>query len=162
MYGLPNSVLVAPMPTASTAQILGNNESFEPYTSNMYVRRILSGEFQIVNVHLVQELCRLGLWDKTMKNDIMENSIQTFGSSIQNIKRIPEDVRDLYEIVREVPNKTTIDMAVDRGDFIDQSQSFNIYDAHPSYQKMTIIHFYAWKHGPKTGMYYLRLACMYY
>ncbi|GAB0094490.1 Ribonucleoside-diphosphate reductase [Sergentomyia squamirostris] len=150
-HGLRNSLLVAPMPTASTAQILGNNESFEPYTSNMYNRRVLSGEFQVVNSHLLKDLSELGLWNDDMKNKLMANN-----GSIQSILEIPADIRELYKTVWEIKVKTTIDMAADRGAFIDQSQSFNIYVAEPNYGKLTSIHFYAWKKGLKTGMYYLR------
>lgn len=149
--GLRNSLLVAPMPTASTAQILGNNESFEPYTSNIYTRRVLSGEFQVVNQHLVVDLIKLGLWDAPMKNEII-----SYRGSIQNITRIPQELRDLYKTVWELSVKTLINMAVDRGAFVDQSQSFNIHVAEPDYGKMTSIHFYGWRRGLKTGMYYLR------
>lgn len=151
VHGVRNSLLLAPMPTASTAQILGNNESFEPYTSNIYNRRVLSGEFQVVNHHLIKDLTELDMWDDDMKNEI----IADYGS-IQNITRIPRNIRDLYKTVWEISVKTTINMAADRGAFIDQSQSFNIHVAAPTYQKMTSIHFYGWKAGLKTGMYYLR------
>lgn len=151
IHGVRNSLLVAPMPTATTAQILGNNESFEPYTSNVYTRRVLSGEFQVVNRFMVNDLLGLGLWDEDMRNEIMAD----YGS-IQAITRIPKEIRDLYKTVWEISVKTTINMAVDRGAFIDQSQSFNIHVAAPSYAKMTSIHFYGWKAGLKTGMYYLR------
>lgn len=150
-HGVRNSLLLAPMPTASTAQILGNNESFEPYTSNIYNRRVLSGEFQVVNSHLIKDLTELNVWDDDMKNEI----IADYGS-IQNITRIPQEIRDLYKTVWEISVKTTINMAADRGAFIDQSQSFNIHVAEPTYAKMSSIHFYAWKAGLKTGMYYLR------
>uniref|UniRef100_A0A2A4IZ66 Ribonucleoside-diphosphate reductase n=1 Tax=Heliothis virescens TaxID=7102 RepID=A0A2A4IZ66_HELVI len=150
-HGLRNSLLLAPMPTASTAQILGNNESFEPFTSNIYQRRVLSGEFQVVNHHLLRDLTEADLWDEDMKNLIIHNN-----GSIQNIEAIPKDIRDLYKTVWEVSVKTTIQMAADRGAFIDQSQSFNIHVAEPNYGKLTSIHFYAWKMGLKTGMYYLR------
>lgn len=150
-HGVRNSLLLAPMPTASTAQILGNNESFEPYTSNIYNRRVLSGEFQVVNHHLIKDLTELNMWDEDMKNEI----IADYGS-IQNITRIPKDIRELYKTVWEISVKTTINMAADRGAFIDQSQSFNIHVAAPTYQIMTSIHFYGWKAGLKTGMYYLR------
>ncbi|CAH2108119.1 unnamed protein product [Euphydryas editha] len=150
-YGLRNSLLLAPMPTASTAQILGNNESFEPFTSNIYQRRVLSGEFQVVNHHLLTDLTQADLWDDDMKNLIIHNN-----GSIQNIEKIPKDIRDLYKTVWEISVKTTIQMAADRGAFIDQSQSFNIHVAEPNYGKLTSIHFYAWKMGLKTGMYYLR------
>lgn len=150
-HGVRNSLLLAPMPTASTAQILGNNESFEPYTSNIYNRRVLSGEFQVVNHHLIKDLTELDLWDDDMKNEI----IAEYGS-VQNISRIPQKIRDLYKTVWEISVKTCINMAADRGAFIDQSQSFNIHVAEPSYAKMSSIHFYGWKAGLKTGMYYLR------
>lgn len=150
-HGVRNSLLVAPMPTASTAQILGNNESFEPYTSNIYTRRVLSGEFQVVNHHLLRDLTELDLWDDDMKNKIILNK-----GSIQSIEKIPKTIRDLYKTVWEISVKSTIKMAADRGAFIDQSQSFNIYVAEPNYGKLTSIHFYAWKSGLKTGMYYLR------
>ncbi|XP_013142738.1 PREDICTED: ribonucleoside-diphosphate reductase large subunit [Papilio polytes] len=151
-HGLRNSLLLAPMPTASTAQILGNNESFEPFTSNIYQRRVLSGEFQVVNHHLLRDLTQADLWDDDMKNLIIHNN-----GSIQNIERIPKDIRELYKTVWEISVKTTIKMAADRGAFIDQSQSFNIHVAEPNYGKLTSIHFYAWKMGLKTGMYYLRI-----
>ncbi|XP_031632310.1 ribonucleoside-diphosphate reductase large subunit-like [Contarinia nasturtii] len=150
-HGVRNSLLLAPMPTASTAQILGNNESFEPYTSNIYNRRVLSGEFQVVNPHLIKDLTEIGMWDDDMKNEI----IADYGS-IQNITRIPQKIRDLYKTVWEISVKATMNMAADRGAFIDQSQSFNIHVAQPTYAKMSSIHFYAWKLGLKTGMYYLR------
>lgn len=150
-HGVRNSLLIAPMPTASTAQIMGNNESFEPYTSNIYNRRVLSGEFQIVNHHLLKDLTELDLWDDDMKNEIIANR-----GSIQNIESIPKEIRDLYKTVWEISVKTAIRMAADRGAFIDQSQSFNIHVAEPNYGKLTSIHFHAWKSGLKTGMYYLR------
>ncbi|XP_037961094.1 ribonucleoside-diphosphate reductase large subunit [Teleopsis dalmanni] len=150
-YGVRNSLLIAPMPTASTAQILGNNESFEPYTSNIYTRRVLSGEFQVVNNHLLKDLTELELWNDELKNSILLNR-----GSIQNIEEIPKFLRDVYKTVWEIPVKAIIRMAADRGAFIDQSQSFNIYVAEPNYAKLTSIHFYAWKAGLKTGMYYLR------
>lgn len=150
-HGLRNSLLLAPMPTASTAQILGNNESFEPFTSNIYQRRVLSGEFQVVNHHLLHDLTEADLWDEDMKNLIIHHN-----GSIQKIESIPKEIRDLYKTVWEISVKTTIQMAADRGAFIDQSQSFNIHVAEPNYGKLTSIHFYAWKMGLKTGMYYLR------
>lgn len=150
-HGLRNSLLLAPMPTASTAQILGNNESFEPFTSNIYQRRVLSGEFQVVNHHLLHDLTQADLWDEDMQNLIIHNN-----GSIQNIEAIPKEIRDLYKTVWEISVKTTIQMAADRGAFIDQSQSFNIHVAEPNYGKLTSIHFHAWKLGLKTGMYYLR------
>lgn len=150
-HGIRNSLLVAPMPTASTAQILGNNESFEPYTSNVYSRRVLSGEFQIVNHHLLKDLTELDLWDDDMKNKII-----ACNGSIQSIEEIPKHIRDLYKTVWEISVKSLMLMAADRGAFIDQSQSFNIHVAEPNYGKLTSIHFYGWKLGLKTGMYYLR------
>eukprot|EP01134_Creolimax_fragrantissima_P002270 CFRG2270T1 len=150
-HGLRNSLLVAPMPTASTAQILGNNESIEPYTSNIYTRRVLSGEFQIVNQHLLKDLTEMGLWDDDMKNRLIAS-----GGSVQNITRIPEHLRDIYRTVWEVSQKSLIDMAADRGAYICQSQSFNVFIAEPNFGKLTSMHFYAWKKGLKTGMYYLR------
>uniref|UniRef100_T1H248 Ribonucleoside-diphosphate reductase n=1 Tax=Megaselia scalaris TaxID=36166 RepID=T1H248_MEGSC len=151
VHGVRNSLLIAPMPTASTAQILGNNESFEPYTSNIYNRRVLSGEFQVVNHHLLKDLTELDLWDDDMKNEIISKR-----GSIQEIERIPAHIRELYKTVWEISIKSTIQMAADRGAFIDQSQSFNIHVAEPNYGKLTSMHFYAWKLGLKTGMYYLR------
>ncbi|KNC86070.1 ribonucleoside-diphosphate reductase large subunit [Sphaeroforma arctica JP610] len=151
LYGLRNSLLVAPMPTASTAQILGNNESIEPYTSNIYTRRVLSGEFQIVNQHLLKDLTDLGLWDTDMKNQLIAS-----GGSIQNITRIPEQLRDIYRTVWEMSQKSLIDMAADRGAYVCQSQSFNLFIAEPNFGKLTSMHFYAYKKGLKTGMYYLR------
>lgn len=150
-HGVRNSLLLAPMPTASTAQILGNNESFEPYTSNIYTRRVLSGEFNVVNHHLLKDLTELDLWDDEMKNKIISHR-----GSILAIEEIPKNIRDLYKTVWEISVKSTIKMAADRGAFIDQSQSFNIHVAEPNYGKLTSIHFYAWKAGLKTGMYYLR------
>ncbi|KJE91374.1 ribonucleoside-diphosphate reductase large subunit [Capsaspora owczarzaki ATCC 30864] len=150
-HGIRNSLLVAPMPTASTAQILGNNESIEPYTSNIYTRRVLSGEFQIVNQHLLHDLMELGLW-----NDRMKNKIISQGGSIAGIEEIPAHIRALYKTVWELSQKTLIDMAADRGAYIDQSQSFNVHIAEPNFGKLTSMHFYAWKRGLKTGMYYLR------
>jgi ribonucleoside-diphosphate reductase alpha chain len=150
-YGLRNSLLLAPMPTASTAQILGNNECFEPFTSNMYMRRVLSGEFPIVNKHLLRDLVQLGLWSNDMKNKIMIHN-----GSIQNIDELPDNIKDIYKTVWEIKQKDLIDMAADRGAFIDQSQSLNIFMESPTYAKMTSLHFYAWEKGLKTGMYYLR------
>lgn len=150
-HGVRNSLLLAPMPTASTAQILGNNESFEPYTSNVYNRRVLAGEYQVVNHHLLKDLTELELWDDDMKNRIIGAN-----GSIQGIKEIPEEIRALYKTVWEISMKTMMNMAADRGAFIDQSQSFNIHVAEPNYGKLTSIHFYGWKLGLKTGMYYLR------
>lgn len=150
-YGIRNSLLVAPMPTASTSQILGNNECFEPYTSNIYTRRVLSGEFIVVNKHLMKDLIRLGLWNETMKNMIIQAN-----GSIQQIPGIPQNLKDIYRTAWEIPQKSIIDMAADRGPFICQSQSLNIYMQDPNFGKLTSMHFYAWKKGLKTGMYYLR------
>ena len=149
--GLRNSLLMAPMPTASTAQILGNNECFEPYTTNIYLRRTLAGEFVIVNKHLVEDLKKVGLWSKEMK-DLMVKA----GGSIQNIVDIPEDIKKLYKTVWEISQKCIIDMAADRGRFIDQSQSMNLFMESPTMSKLSSMHMYAWKAGLKTGMYYLR------
>ncbi|GAA5802481.1 ribonucleotide-diphosphate reductase subunit rnr1 [Helicostylum pulchrum] len=150
-YGVRNSLLLAPMPTASTSQILGNNECFEPYTSNIYTRRVQSGEFQVVNQHLLNDLVKLGLW-----NDNIKNMMIAHGGSIQEIPNIPEDLKKLYKTVWEISQRTIIDMAADRAAFIDQSQSMNLFSAEPNYGKLTSMHFYAWKKGLKTGMYYLR------
>ena len=150
-HGVRNSLLVAPMPTASTSQILGNNEAFEPYTSNIYTRRVLSGEFIVVNKHLLEDLVNLGLWNNDMKEDIMRAS-----GSIQHIESIPQDLKDLYKTVWEMSMKDIIDMARHRGYFIDQSQSLNLFMQDADFSKLTSMHFYAWKSGLKTGMYYLR------
>ncbi len=150
-YGVRNSLLIAPMPTASTSQILGNNECFEPYTSNIYTRRVLSGEFVVVNKHLLRDLATLNLWDSTMKNSIIEAN-----GSIQHIKEIPEDIKELYKTVWEIKQRSLIDMAADRGAYICQSQSLNLFIQEPTTSKLTSMHFYAWKKGLKTGMYYLR------
>jgi ribonucleoside-diphosphate reductase alpha chain len=150
-HGVRNSLLVAPMPTASTSQILGNNECFEPYTSNIYVRRVLSGEFIIVNKHLLKDLVQLGLW-----NDGMKNKIIAANGSIQNINEIPAEIKALYKTVWEIKQRHLIDMAADRGAFICQSQSLNLFVDNPTVAKLTSMHFYAWKVGLKTGMYYLR------
>ena len=149
--GLRNSLLMAPMPTASTAQILGNNECFEPYTTNIYLRRTLAGEFVVVNKHLVNDLKRVGLWSKEMK-DLMVKA----GGSIQNIVDIPDNIKSLYKTVWEISQKCIIDMAADRGRFIDQSQSMNLFMESPTLSKLSSMHMYAWKAGLKTGMYYLR------
>lgn len=149
--GLRNSLLMAPMPTASTAQILGNNECFEPYTTNIYLRRTLAGEFVVVNKHLVDDLKKIGLWSKDMK-DLMVKA----GGSIQTITDIPDDIKNLYKTVWEISQKCIIDMAADRGRFIDQSQSMNLFMESPTLSKMSSMHMYAWKVGLKTGMYYLR------
>ena len=149
--GLRNSLLLAPMPTASTAQILGNNECFEPYTTNIYLRRTIAGEFVVVNNHLVNDLKKRGLWSKEMK-DLMVKA----GGSIQNIVDIPDDIKILYRTVWEISQKCIIDMAADRGHFIDQSQSMNLFIESPTMSKLSSMHMYAWKSGLKTGMYYLR------
>ena len=149
--GVRNSLLVAPMPTASTAQILGNNECFEPYTSNIYTRRVLSGEFIIVNKHLLRDLVKLGIWDDRLKNKLMASN-----GSIQNIDEIPDNIKNLYKTAWEISQKVLLDMAADRGAFIDQSQSLNIFMENANFAKLTSMHFYGWKAGLKTGMYYLR------
>ncbi|MCW7488810.1 ribonucleoside-diphosphate reductase subunit alpha [Leptospira meyeri] len=150
-YGTRNSLLVAPMPTASTSQILGNNECFEPYTSNIYSRRVLSGEFIIVNKHLLHDLIELGLWNSEIKNQII-----AAGGSIQSIPSIPDSIKEIYKTVWEMKQRSLIDMARDRGAFICQSQSLNLFVENPTVSKLTSMHFYAWKQGLKTGMYYLR------
>lgn len=150
-YGVRNSLLVAPMPTASTSQILGNNECFEPYTSNIYQRRVLAGEFQVVNPWLLKDLVDLGLWSDSMKNRIIAEN-----GSIQNVPNIPDDIKELYKTVWEISQRTVVQMAADRGAFIDQSQSLNIHMREPSLGKITSMHFAGWKLGLKTGMYYLR------
>ena len=149
--GVRNSLLVAPMPTASTSQILGNNEAFEPYTSNIYTRRVLSGEFIIVNRHLLEDLVELNLWDNEMKEEIMRAN-----GSIQHIDVIPQELKELYKTVWEMSMKDIIDMSRQRGYFVDQSQSLNLFMQDANYSKLTSMHFYAWKSGLKTGMYYLR------
>jgi len=150
-HGVRNSLLVAPMPTASTSQILGNNECFEPYTSNIYTRRVLSGEFIVVNKHLLEDLVQLGLWNEDMKQALMMHN-----GSIQNIDGIPEDLKELYKTVWEMSMKHIIDMSRQRGYFIDQSQSLNLFMEGATIAKLSSMHFYAWKSGLKTGMYYLR------
>jgi ribonucleoside-diphosphate reductase alpha chain len=150
-HGVRNSLLVAPMPTASTSQILGNNECFEPYTTNIYTRRVLSGEFIVVNKHLLLDLVQLGLWNEEMKNAIMASN-----GSIQDIDAIPANIKELYKTVWEISMRDIIDMAADRGLFIDQSQSLNLFVEAPNMGKLTSMHFHAWKKGLKTGMYYLR------
>ncbi|QTN38098.1 ribonucleoside-diphosphate reductase subunit alpha [Cryomorphaceae bacterium] len=150
-HGVRNSLLMAPMPTASTSQILGNNECFEPYTSNIYTRRVLSGEFIVVNKHLLIDLVKLGLWDSDMKDEIIRAN-----GSIQHIDVIPDNIKELYKTVWELSMKDIIDMAADRGAFIDQSQSMNLFMENANMGKVTSMHFYAWKKGLKTGMYYLR------
>ena len=150
-HGVRNSLLLAPMPTASTAQILGNNECFEPYTSNIYTRRVLSGEFIIVNKHLLRDLVKLGIWNDRLKNKLMATN-----GSIQNIDEIPENIKELYKTAWEISQKEILDMAADRGAYIDQSQSLNIFMENANFAKLTSMHFYGWKAGLKTGMYYLR------
>ena len=150
-HGMRNSLLMAPMPTASTAQILGNNECFEPYTSNIYTRRTLSGEFIVVNKHLLRDLTKLGLWDDDMKNRLIAAN-----GSIQNIPEIPENLKVLYRTAWEISQKSILEMAADRGAYICQSQSLNIFMENVNNSKLTSMHFYAWKKGLKTGMYYLR------
>ncbi len=150
-HGVRNSLLLAPMPTASTSQILGNNEAFEPYTSNIYTRRVLSGEFIVVNKHLLHDLVDLGLWNEDLKQEIMRSN-----GSIQHLDYLPQEIRDLYKTVWELSMKDIIDMSRQRGYFIDQSQSLNLFMEGANYAKLTSMHFYAWKSGLKTGMYYLR------
>ena len=150
-HGVRNSLLVAPMPTASTSQILGNNECFEPYTSNIYVRRVLSGEFVVVNKHLLKDLVELNLWNDEMKNHIISHN-----GSVQKIDTIPDAIKEIYKTVWEIKQRTLIDMAADRGAYICQSQSLNLFVDTPSTSKLTSMHFYGWRKGLKTGMYYLR------
>jgi ribonucleoside-diphosphate reductase alpha chain len=149
--GVRNSLLVAPMPTASTSQILGNNECFEPYTSNLYTRRTLAGEHIVVNKHLMRDLVRLGMWDEEMREAIMAAN-----GSVQGIEDIPKEVRDVYKTAYEISQKVIIDMSADRGAFICQSQSLNVFMEAPTFAKLSSMHFYAWQKGLKTGMYYLR------
>ena len=150
-FGVRNSLLLAPMPTASTSQILGNNECFEPYTSNVYTRRTLSGEFIIANKHLMKDLMSLGLWSETMRQKLIATN-----GSVQPIAEIPQNIKDIYKTVWEISQKSIIDMSADRGAYICQSQSLNIHLTNPNFGKLTSMHFYAWKKGLKTGMYYLR------
>jgi len=150
-HGIRNSLLVAPMPTASTAQILGNNECFEPFTSNIYTRRVLSGEFTVVNSQLLYDLMEVDLWTASIRNQIIAHN-----GSIQNIPEIPDQLKELYKTCWEIKQRTLIDMAADRGAYIDQSQSFNVFMQDPNYGKLSSLHFYAWSKGLKTGMYYLR------
>jgi len=149
--GMRNSLLLAPMPTASTAQILGNNESTEPFTSNMYNRRVLAGEFTVVNKHLLRELTSMGIWTESVRNRIIAD-----GGSVQGVSEIPKEVRDVYKTVWEISQKTILEMAAERGPYICQSQSLNVHIAEPTTSKLTSMHFFAWKSGLKTGMYYLR------
>ena len=151
LWGLRNSLLVAPMPTASTAQIMGNNEAFEPYTTNIYLRRTLAGEFVMINKHLVRDLQKLGLWTKDLKNGIIAAN-----GSVQHIEGLPDQLKAVYRTAWEIPQKSIIDMAADRGAFIDQSQSMNIFMENPTMAKLSSMHMYGWKKGLKTGMYYLR------
>jgi ribonucleoside-diphosphate reductase alpha subunit len=155
-HGLRNSLLIAPMPTASSSQILGNNECFEPYTSNIYQRRVLSGTFTVVNKHLMRDLMKLGLWNNHLKDKIISED-----GSVQNIPEIPQELKELYKTVWEIKQKVLIDMAADRGAFIDQSQSLNIFMINPTIKLLTSMHFYGWKKGLKTGMYYLRTRAGY-
>ncbi|HRI29209.1 MAG TPA: ribonucleoside-diphosphate reductase subunit alpha, partial [Chitinophagales bacterium] len=150
-HGLRNSLLIAPMPTASTSQILGNNECFEPYMSNIYTRRVLSGEFILLNKHLLKDLMELGLWNDDLKNALIANN-----GSVQNIEGIPDEIKALYKTTWEIKQKTLIDYAADRGPFICQSQSLNVFMEDANYKKLSSLHFYAWQRGLKTGMYYLR------
>merc|ERR1712066_114313 len=149
-HGLRNSLLVAPMPTASTAQILGNNESFEPYTQNLYVRRVLSGEFVQVNRHLLRDLVKRKLWTEDLRMQLIAQN-----GSVQNLN-LPADLRELYKTVWEIKQRIVLDMAADRGPYIDQSQSLNIHMVDASTSKLSSMHFYGWQLGLKTGMYYLR------
>jgi ribonucleoside-diphosphate reductase alpha chain len=149
--GIRNSLLVAPMPTASTSQILGNNECFEPFTSNLYTRRVLAGDFMVINKYLVEDLTKIGLWTADIRTAIIANN-----GSVQNIPEIPTELRELYKTAWEIPQKTLIDMARSRAPFICQSQSLNLFLSEASYAKMSSMHFYAWKAGLKTGCYYLR------
>jgi ribonucleoside-diphosphate reductase alpha subunit len=151
LHGVRNSLLLAPMPTASTAQILGNNESTEPFTTNMYTRRVLAGEFTVVNKYLLKDLVEAGLWTPEIRNQIIGDR-----GSIANVAAIPEHMKELYKTVWEIKQKVIIDQAADRGSFICQSQSLNIHIAEPTTAKLTSMHFYAWRRGLKTGMYYLR------
>jgi ribonucleoside-diphosphate reductase alpha chain len=150
-YGVRNSLLVAPMPTASTSQILGNNECFEPYTSNIYTRRTLSGEYIVVNKHLLKDLIESGYW-----NDEVKELLIAANGSVQNIEGLPEDIKELYKTAYEIKQRTIIDMSADRGAFICQSQSMNLFVEAPNFAKLSSMHFHAWKSGLKTGMYYLR------
>ncbi|MDZ4665469.1 MAG: ribonucleoside-diphosphate reductase subunit alpha [Bacteroidota bacterium] len=151
LHGVRNSLLLAPMPTASTSQILGNNECFEPYTSNIYTRRVLSGEFVVVNKHLLRDLVKLGIWNENLKNKIISAN-----GSVQDIPEIPQNIKEIYKTVWEIKQRTIIDMAADRGAYIDQSQSLNLFIQDANFAKMSSAHFYSWKKGLKTGMYYLR------
>jgi ribonucleoside-diphosphate reductase alpha chain len=149
--GMRNSLLLAPMPTASTSQILGNNECIEPFTSNLYTRRVLSGEFVVINKYLVEDLVQRNLWTSDIRSQIIANN-----GSVQGIAELPQELRDLYKTAWEIPQKTLITLAADRAPFICQSQSLNLFLAEPSYSKLSSMHLYAWKTGLKTGCYYLR------
>jgi ribonucleoside-diphosphate reductase alpha chain/ribonucleoside-diphosphate reductase subunit M1 len=151
MHGLRNSLLVAPMPTASTAQILGNNEAFEPYTTNLYLRRTLAGEFVMINKHLVKDLQALGVWSKNFKDQIIAAN-----GSVQDLPGLPDRLKQIYRTAWEIPQKSLLDMAADRGAFIDQSQSLNVFMENPTTAKLSSMHMYGWRKGLKTGMYYLR------
>jgi ribonucleoside-diphosphate reductase subunit M1 len=150
-HGLRNSLLVAPMPTASTSQILGNNECFEPYTSNIYARRVLSGEFIVVNQHLLNDLIALNMWSPQMKSQLIAAN-----GSVQALPGVPQRLKEIYKTVWEIKQRTIVDMSADRGPWIDQSQSLNIHLSDPNAGKLTSLHFHAWRRGLKTGMYYLR------
>jgi len=150
-HGIRNSLLLAPMPTASTSQILGNNECFEPYTSNIYTRRTLSGEYIIVNKHLLNDLIKLELWNEEMKEQLMAAN-----GSVQDIPEIPQEMKELYKTAYELSQKVIIDMSADRGAFICQSQSLNLFVENPNFGKLSSMHFYGWQKGLKTGIYYLR------
>jgi ribonucleoside-diphosphate reductase alpha chain len=150
-FGMRNSLLIAPMPTASTSQILGNNECFEPFTSNLYTRRVLAGDFMVINKYLVDDLIRIKYWNADVRSQIMANN-----GSVQDIKEIPQELRDIYKTGWEIPQKVLIDMARDRAPFICQSQSLNLFLVEPTYAKISSMHVYAWKQGLKTGCYYLR------
>merc|ERR1712070_1065385 len=150
-HGLRNSLLIAPMPTASTAQILGNNESFEPYTQNLYVRRVLSGEFVQVNRHLLKDLIARDLWTEEVRQQLI-----ALNGSVQHIDQIPADIKELYKTVWEIKQRAVLDMAADRGAYIDQSQSLNIHMVDATTAKLSSMHFHGWQLGLKTGMYYLR------
>ena len=150
-YGIRNSLLLAPMPTASTSQILGNNECFEPITSNIYIRRTLAGEFIVINNHLINALIKLNIWNREIKDKIIENN-----GSIQNIDIIPESIKEVFKTVWETSNKVLIDMSADRGRFICQSQSLNLFVEKPNFNNLSSMHMYSWKSGLKTGLYYLR------
>jgi ribonucleoside-diphosphate reductase alpha chain len=149
--GLRNSLMIAPMPTASTSQIMGFNECFEPFTSNLYKRKTMAGEFILVNKYLINDLIELNLWNKDLKDKIMLSD-----GSVQNIKEIPDDIKSLYKTVWEIKQKVLIDQAADRGKYICQSQSMNLFVEDPDFKKLSSMHFYSWSSGLKTGMYYLR------